>query len=96
MMVHENQATTLLMVNEVQLKNIVRDTLKEVIEQTKAETMAAKEEATMTREEVEKKLKVCKQTLWKWEQNGYLKPKRAGRRLLYFKSDIEALLQKEV
>ena len=93
-MVHENQATTLLMVNEVQLKNIVMDTLKEVMRQTKAETMAAKEEATLSRLEVEQTLRVSKQTLWRWEKMGYLKPKRAGKRLLYFKSDIEALLQK--
>lgn len=93
-MVQENQPTTLLMVNEVQLKNIVKDTLREVMEQTKAETMAAKEEATLSRVEVEQILKVNKQTLYRWEKIGYLKPKRAGRRLLYFKSDIDALLQK--
>lgn len=96
MAANENQATTLLMVNEVQLQNIVENTLKKVMQQTKAETMAAKEEATMSREEVETALKVCKQTLWRWEKQGYLVPRRAGKRLLYFKSDIERILQKGV
>ena len=88
------EGTTLLMVSAEQLKQIIQDAVKEVIEQTKAETMAAKEEATLSRLEVEQQLRVSKQTLWRWEKLGYLKPKRAGKRLLYFKSDIEALLQK--
>lgn len=90
------EGTTLLMVSEEQLKQIIQDAVREVIEQTKVETMAAKEEATLSRVEVEQILKVNKQTLHRWEKIGYLKPKRAGRRLLYFKSDIEVLLQKGI
>lgn len=34
-------------------------------------------------------------TLWKWEQQGYLKPVRVGKSLYYLKSDIDSLMNQK-
>ena len=88
------QQQTLLMCDEAQLRTVIADTVKDVMKQAKAEAEAAKEMATMTREEVAKLCNVTKPTLWRWKKTGYLVPKRAGNRVLYLKSDVERMLQK--
>ena len=83
-----------MFVDEAVLRAIVADTVKQVMNEAKAETEAAKEMATMPLKEVAELLNVTKPTLWRWEKAGYLVPKKVGKRVLYLKSDVERMLQK--
>ena len=91
---NQPQQQTLLVCNEAQLRTVIADTVRDVMKQAKAEAEAAKEMATMTREEVAKLFKVDVSTLWRWKKTGYLVPNEVGSRCLYLKSDVERMLQK--
>ncbi len=49
-------------------------------------------EKFMTPTEVAGAFGVTKNTLWRWDRLGYLKPVRCGRRLHYKRSEVMALL----
>ena len=49
-------------------------------------------ESYMTPDEVARVFDVTKNTLWRWDKIGYLKPVRCGRRLHYKRSDVTRLL----
>lgn len=49
-------------------------------------------ESYMTPDEVARVFDVTKNTLWRWDKIGYLKPVRCGRRLHYKRSDVTKLL----
>ena len=49
-------------------------------------------ESYMTPDEVARVFDVTKNTLWRWDKIGYLKPVRCGRRLHYRRSEVLALL----
>ncbi len=86
--------STLIMCDEEQLRKIVADTVRQVMNQAKAEAEATKEMATLTREEVAELLNVTKPTLWRWEKAGYLIPKKIGKRVLYLRSEVEEMVRK--
>jgi len=46
----------------------------------------------LTKKEVMALLGVCDTTLWLWAKNNYLKPVKAGRKVLYRKSDVQRFL----
>jgi len=86
--------STLIMCDEEQLRKIVADTVRQVMNQAKAEAEATKEMATLTRDEVTELLNVTKPTLWRWEKAGYLIPKKVGKRVLYIRSEVEEMVRK--
>ena len=53
------------------------------------------QEAYLSNDEVAAKFGVCKNTLWRWNRDGYLKPFKVGKKLYYRSSDVEALLQQD-
>ena len=61
------------------MRSVIAETVKQVMKQAKAEAEAAKEMATLTREEVAELLNVTKPTLWRWEKAGYLIPTNVAR-----------------
>lgn len=44
-------------------------------------------------EQVIKEFGGSKSTYWRWEKSNYLKPRRLGRKKLYKRSEIEAIMQ---
>lgn len=46
----------------------------------------------LTKKEVMALLGVCDTILWLWAKNNYLKPVKAGRKVLYRKSDVKRFL----
>lgn len=50
-----------------------------------------KEDKELTAMETAKILGVSTNTLWRWERDGYLIPKRVGKRPVYFQSQIDSL-----
>jgi excisionase family DNA binding protein len=55
----------------------------------------AENEPFVSMKEACEMLKVCRATLWKWEQRGYLKAYHIGQKTLYKRSDIDALYNKK-
>lgn len=61
------------------------------------ETLAAKNqkpapETYLTPDDVASALGVSKNTLWRWDKMGYLKPVKVGRKPLYKRSEVDGLL----
>lgn len=73
------------------IKEVVLTTIEEH-QQTQQQTETF-EDAEVTPDEAAKQLHVTKVTLWRWNNNGYLKPVRIGRKSYYRQSDIDAIKQ---
>ena len=56
---------------------------------------APKEDVKLTADEAAMQLSVTKVSLWRWAKKCYLKPVKAGRKVYYWQSDIDALLKKK-
>ena len=91
-----NKENRFYMISEEQLKQMITNAILEAKEQAEEERKNAEEVAAMSRIEVAAKLRVSVHTLWRWARDGYLVPKRVGRRVLYLKSDIDKIIQKGV
>lgn len=89
-----NVGGSFLMVSEEQLKKMVANAIFEAKEQAEEERKIAEEVAAMSRNEAAAKLRVSVHTLWRWARDGYLVPKRIGRRVLYLKSDVDKIIMR--
>jgi len=69
---------------------LVKDTASKVEQRLKAEN---KPDELLSRKQAGKMLQVDLSTLYRWEQNGILKPVRIGKKVLYCNSDIKKKLQ---
>ena len=87
-------AKTLLMVSEDELREIVKDAVKEERERTEKRIREAKEVAAVSRNEASRMLSVSLNTLWRWAKDGYLVPRKVGTKVMYLKSDIDNLIQR--
>lgn len=92
--VMENVGGSFLMVSEEQLKQMVTSAIVEAKEQADEERKQASEVAAISRNEAAAKLCVSVHTLWRWAKDGYLVPKKVGRRVLYLKSDVERIIMR--
>lgn len=50
-------------------------------------------EILIPKDKVMSMLDVCSTTLWNWEKDSYLVPVKAGRKVMYRKTDIDKLLK---
>lgn len=91
-----NKGNCFYMITEEQLKQMITNAILEAKEQAEEERKNAEEVAAMSRNEVAAKLCVSAQTLWRWSRDGYLVPKKIGRRVLYLKSDVERIIMKGI
>lgn len=71
------------------IKEVVLTTIEE--HQQTQHQKATIDDAKVTPDEAAKQLHVTKVTLWRWNNNGYLKPVRIGRKSYYRQSDIDAI-----
>lgn len=88
------QNAKFLFVSEDELKKIVGDVLTDERKRIEAEKNKANEVACLSRSEVASMLSVTYTTLWRWARDGYLKPKKVGRRVLYLRSDVEQIIMR--
>ena len=68
--------------------------LKEFVSEMMVEAAAMAqqtEEKMLSADEVCKVLGISSNSLWRWGKSGYLKGQKVGRKVLYRKSDIDAL-----
>ena len=90
----EKVGGSFFIVSEEQLKKMVDNAICEAKEQAEEERKSAEEVAAMSRNEAAAKLRVSVHTLWRWARDGYLVPKRIGRRVLYLKSDVDKIIMR--
>jgi predicted DNA-binding transcriptional regulator AlpA len=81
---------------------LTAEDLREFAERIANETLARANnlsaddsEPLLTRDQVSKLLGVNLATLWRWERDNYLMPKRFGRRCRYRQSDVNRVLSAE-
>ena len=74
-----------------ELMMLIRETAKELNELSAMKN--GEDEDFLQKKEVMDILGVCDTTLWLWAKNNYLTPAKAGRKVLYRKSDILRLLE---
>lgn len=91
---NENRINQFLMVSYDELKQIIVEIVREEREQTEKRIRESREVAAVSRNDASKMLSVSLNTLWRWEKDGYLVPKRVGTKVMYLKSDIEKLITK--
>ena len=73
------------------IKEVVLTTIEEHQQaQQQTETF---EDADVTPDEAARQLHVSKVTLWRWDNSGYLKTVRIGRKTFYRQSDLDAIKQ---
>lgn len=70
---------------------LVREIAKELNELTLMQKR--RDEEFLSKKAVMATLGVCDTTLWQWAKNNYLKPVRAGRKVMYRRSDVLRLLE---
>ena len=75
-----------------ELKAFAAEIAAAAVKEFKQITDAEREAPTMTREEAAKALNVSLTTLWRWDNEGFLKPVKIGKKALYRRGDVEALL----
>ena len=73
-----------LVLNKADLKELFLEWKEESELNRKKET-----ETLLTPDEVASKYRISKVTLWRWAQDGLLKPVKMGRKSFYRQSDIE-------
>lgn len=86
--------------NEVMnaFKTLLTPLIKEVVlttmeEQQQVQQTGYVDNAELTPDEAAKQLHISKVTLWRWDNCGYLKPVRIGRKTYYRQSDLDAIKQ---
>ena len=85
-------ATVYLLVSQTDLLEFGRFLIAESKKEAHQEK---KEETFLTPNEVASMVSVSKNTLWRWERDGYLKPIKVGRKNRYKLSDVKALMEGE-
>lgn len=78
---------TLILMDKEDLRLVIREIMEEVL----AEIKTNQAETYLTEGEVMDKLGVTHTTLWRWNNTGYLKTVKLGRKSLWKLSDIERL-----
>ena len=79
-------ASVAVMVSLADLKEFVSEMITEA-----AARPQQTEEKMLSADEVCKVLGISSNSLWRWGKSGYLKGQKVGRKVLYHKSDIDAL-----
>lgn len=80
-------ACVTIQINAKELKDFATHLIEETVELLSTRSSAGQDEY-LSKAEVMKLFGVCPTTLWLWDKNNYLKPVRAGRKVMYRKADI--------
>lgn len=85
----KNGANVQLVINALDLK----EAFLRWNEEMRQATTVTKEESYLTAQETADKLGVNASTLWRWNENGYLKKIKVGRKIRYRESDVLKLME---
>lgn len=73
-------------------EDLIRNLRTEIMEEREK---ASDEDRLLTKKEVLEMFDVCDTTLWHWGKNNLLKPIKIGSKVMYCKSDVKNLLNKQ-
>lgn len=86
-------ATNVIMLQKDDLKEVVAEILESLIGKDMLAKPSAQADAEYyTRDEVCARLHITFTTLWRMEKRGEIRARKVGRRSLYAKSDVDALI----
>lgn len=91
----ENQVTmptAIYMITAEQLKDYANEVAQTILD---GMTNNNSSDNLLTVDEVSKKFKVNRITVWRWERDGLLKGKKMGRRKYYASSEIEKIINEQ-
>ena len=91
----EAGANVTLSVTPADLREFALAIAQEIRDNTPTVKEEPQQEAYLSNDEVAAKFGVCKNTLWRWNRDGYLKPLTGGKKLYYRRSVVEGLLQQD-
>lgn len=89
----EAGANVTLSVTPADLREFFLAIAKEIMDNAPTVKEEPQQEVYLSNDEVAAKLGVSKNTLWRWNRDGYLKPFKVGKKLFYKSSDVESLMQ---
>ena len=89
----ESGANVAVMVSVTDLKEFALQLMHDAAQAGEQKERERKETEYLPINEVAQKLNVCKATLWRWEKEGILTPRRVGRKLLYKLTDVQLLME---
>lgn len=90
--------TPLIAVDTTELRQLIIDTVREAIREavtTRYSALAEPPPDLLSRAQARRLLHVSNTTLHHWEKKGVLIPTRAGRRVLFRRTDIDRMLAGE-
>ncbi|MBQ9660816.1 MAG: helix-turn-helix domain-containing protein [Bacteroidales bacterium] len=85
-------ANVTIQITAKDLKDFANHLFETAVRRARAEQASADGEDYLSKAEVMELFGVCDTTLWLWAKNNYLKPVKAGRKVLYRKGDVERFL----
>lgn len=83
-----------IQVNSDDLKQFVEILIDEISKKEIKEKNEREDDKLITKKEVLKLFNISNTALWQWQKKKYLIPIKAGRKIFYKKTDIEAILNK--
>lgn len=93
-LIESGQTNLIIQVRGEDLLKFTEDVLERAAENERKRIENERErEILIPKEKVMSMLDVCSTTLWNWEKDSYLVPVKAGRKVMYRKTDIDELLK---
>lgn len=93
-LIESGQTNLIIQVRGEDLLRFTEDVMERAAENERKRIENERErEILIPKEKVMSMLDVCSTTLWNWEKDSYLVPVKAGRKVMYRKTDIDELLK---
>ena len=93
-LIESGQTNLIIQVRGEDLLKFTEDVMERAAENERKRIENERErEILIPKEKVMLLLDVCSTTLWNWEKDSYLVPVKAGRKVMYRKTDIDELLK---
>lgn len=93
-LIESGQTNLIIQVRGEDLLKFTEDVMERAAENERKRIENERErEILIPKEKVMSMLDVCSTTLWNWEKDSYLVPVKAGRKVMYRKTDIDELLK---
>lgn len=91
--IENGSASVTVQITAKDLKEFADHLMNIALRQAREAQAAADGESFFSKAEVLALFGICPTTLWLWAKNNYLKPVKAGRKVLYRKSDVQRFLK---
>ena len=90
--IENGSASVTIQITAKDLRDFATHLFEAAVRKAKAEQASADGDEYLSKAEVMELFGVCDTTLWHWSNSHYLKPVKAGRKILYRKRDVMRIL----